>query len=376
MHRIRKSPAVRIGFALALLVPALLLAPPRPAQATVKGPCGEVESLPGPGHYSGGFKGTLVRIIKLGFTTQELSSPVGGLLEMDIDEAGHVTGQAGAQFPGNPISGGLDTKLDGQLPEPLVNADVPARGQAQVGLATGFSGPLSLSGDTVLHFRDFKHEFCVDVQGSWTIEKLANEDPAGHWELRDAQWGAKLVGANEDVEREIRGGVGMLANLPPAQALGLPDNLTREQADATIEALVAGTAAPPSGGLFELYQKAQAAPAPAAQVRCLTELVETVISLKLQEYIAGGATPAYEEAARYGNAVKLIETAGAGPDCAAYTGGKSGLHDLIGAVMQGLISAGTDVDGVTHLTREAKLFGFDDLYQLGKTWLATKGVAV
>src|SRR5258706_7650630 len=54
MHRIRKTPAVRIGIALALLLPALLLAPARPAQATVHGPCGEAESLPGPGHYSGG----------------------------------------------------------------------------------------------------------------------------------------------------------------------------------------------------------------------------------------------------------------------------------------------------------------------------------
>ena len=114
---------------------------------------------------------------------------------------------------------------------------------------------------------------------------------------------------------------------------------------------------PPSGGLFELYQKAQAAQVPAAQVRCLVDFVQTVIALKLQEYLAAAATPAYEEAARYGHILKVAEAVGAGPDCAAYAGGRAGLHDLIGAVLQAMMGDGADVDGVlcqyvVHLPRE------------------------
>jgi len=374
MHRRIAEVGARIAVALLLLVPGSLLTPPSPAQAVTSGPCGESESLPGPGHYSGGFKGTLVRTLGGRFISGEVTAPVGGLLEIDIDEAGHVTGLASPPPPddagGSP--GGINAVLDGQLPEPLVGADVPARGQVQVNFSSGAS--LSL-GDVVLHFNDFQRELCAAVKGSWTLESIGGDDAAGRLELRDAQWAAKLVDFNENVEREIRGGAGQLASLPPAQALGMPEGLSREQADALIDDLVAGTATP-SGGLFALYQKAQAAPAPAAQVRCLVDFVQTVISLKLQEYLAAGATPAYEEAARYGHVVKVAEGVGAGPTCPAYVGGRAGLHDLIGAVLQAMMGDGSDVDGVTHLTREANTFGFDDLYQAGKSWLAQRGVAV
>lgn len=372
--------AVRLVAALALVAPSLGPDPPR-ARAS-SGPCGELQSLPGPGRYTGGLKGTLVRTFST--TATEIALPIEGKLDLDIDEGGRVTGAASMALSQPPSSGllpisasfDLSVPFDGQLPDPIDTADVAGKAtvQASVGGAIG-ERLVSWNGSPNLHLLGFQRNLCAAIQGAWSLEG-SNDSEASRWSVRDTAWAARLADFDENLEREVRGTVAELMAMPAGAALGLSGPPSTAEADGLIDAMVVGAAALPSGGLFGLYEKVRTAPAPAAQIRCLTDLIQTAIAGKVQEYLAAGGGPTYEEAARYGYGLRLGAGLGSGPTCPAFATGLAILASILEPSLNDAMAAGADLERVARLTREARLYGFEDLAKRGGDWLRQRGYAL
>jgi hypothetical protein len=375
---------VLVGFvALAVALPLAGLAPASPAAAAT-GACGEQDRLPGPGKYTGGFKGTLVRTIALPLGPSELALPLGGTMEITIDDAGHVTGTASSQFEPSPTgrtgmtaSGGLQLNIDGQLNDPYVGSSVPASGQGQADLNMG---PLGRSlpgwqGPTTVSFNGWQRAVCAGVQGTWTLDTFGGDTWSGY-ELRDAVWAAKVDGFDEDFERQVRGAVGQLVQQPPADALGLPATLATPDADVLADGLWAKSAGLPAQGLFALFTMVDQSPAVAAQKNCLLDLIKTAIAGKLQQYLGAGFNQSYEDDVRLADALVVQGIVGATPDCAARAAGLDGLKKLTAGLLQQSIAASAPVDRVQRLTRVAVLFGWEDVAEPGRQYLAAQGASV
>lgn len=369
------------ALAVLLALPLAAVAPARPAEAA-NGPCGEQDRMPGPGKYVGGFKGTLVRAFSLPLGPLQVTVPLGGTMEITIDDGGHVTGVASSQFQpsdGGPASasGSLQVDVDGQLNDPYVGSDVPGHGHGGIDLNTGPFGRNigDWQGPTTLHFRGWERNVCAAVQGTWDMEQFGGEAWEGY-ELRDAVWAAKLEGFDEEMERQVRGTILALIQQPPHEALGMAAALSAQEADALVDAMWGNTARLPEGGLFRLYRMVDASAAVPAQKYCLLDLIKTAIAGKLQQYIAAGFQPAYEEAARLEYALKVQEVVGATPQCQAYAAGLGGLKQLTAGLLQQSIAAEAPVERVQRLTRIALLYGWEDVAAPGRQYLAARGASV
>ena len=375
---------VLTGLALLLSFPLLAISPARPA-AAANGPCGEQDRRPGPGKYVGGYKGTLVRTFNLLLGPAQVSVPLGGTLEVTIDEAGHVVGAAFSQLePTNTGSGGTSASgnfqfaLDGQLSDPYQGSIVSGQGQAGLSLTLPPPYPRQIAGwegPARIHFRGWERNVCAAVQGTWDMEDFGGEAWAGY-ELRDAVWAAKLDGFDENLERQVRGTVLALVQMPPQDALGIPASLSTDEADALIDALWNKTAELPKEGLFALYATVDASAAVVGQKYCLLDLIKTAIAGKLQQYVAAGFQPAYEESIRLAYTLKVQETVGATLECQAYAAGLGGLKQLTAGLMQQSIAAGAPVPRVQRLTRLAILFNWEDIAEPGRQYLGARGATV
>ncbi|MCC7105297.1 MAG: hypothetical protein IT307_09155 [Chloroflexi bacterium] len=369
--------------ALGVAFPLASLAPASPAGAA-SGACGEQDRLPGPGRYTGGFKGTLVRTVALPLGPSELALPLGGSMEVTIDDAGHVTGTASSQFEPSPTdragmtaSGGLQLTIDGQLSDPYAGSSIPASGQGQADLNMGPLGRRlpGWQGPTTVSFNGWQRAVCAGVQGTWTLDSFGGDAWSGY-ELRDAVWAAKVDGFDENLERQVRGAVGQLIQQPPADALGLPATLATPDADLLADGLWARTAGLPTQGLFALYTMVDQSPAVAAQKNCLLDLIKTAIAGKLQQYLGAGFNQSYEEDVRLADALVVQGIVGATPACAARAAGLDGLKTLTAGLLQQSIAASAPVDRIQRLTRIAVLFGWDDVAEPGRQYLAGQGARV
>ncbi len=145
--------------------------------------------------------------------------------------------------------------------------------------------------------------------------------------------------------------------------------------DALIDALAGGAAAPPSGGLFGLYEQVRNSPGPAAQIRCLADLVRTAIAAELEEHLATlatGADPTYEETIRLGYGLRLGQIINSGAECPAYAMGLGALRVMIQVSMNEAM-AGGELDRVARLTRAARLHDLQVVAKRGADWLQERG---
>jgi hypothetical protein len=378
MKRSVVSIFTRLALAVAVLTPGLAAAP-RPASAA-SSPCGEQQSLPGPGRYVGGFKGILAAQFNEPGSQAEFAVPLGGTLEFEIDDGGHMVGASKLVVPETPETQALPIKstfdlsaaIDGQLTEPLEAADLPHRATVTAGMF-GASGNkiLGWTGTLNLHLLNFRRPSCATLEGTWLLEG-SNSPETEEWSIREAVWSTTLIGFDEGLDQRTRAELDQIAKLPPIEALTLRPSFNTGEADAMLDALAGGAAAPPGGGLFALYEKVRTTPAAPGQIRCLTDLIQTAIAVKLQEYMAAGATPTYEETARVAYALRVGQVINSGPKCPAYAMGLGMLRIMIHVGLNEARAAG-DAGRVARLTRLAQLHDLPAQARRGTDWLAEPG---
>ncbi|MFN0071953.1 MAG: hypothetical protein ACKVVP_10755 [Chloroflexota bacterium] len=381
-HLLFRSMAVA---AVLVAAPGIWIPTATPASAAI-GPCGEASSLPGPGHYVGGMKATLVR--RFNFVTTELAVPLGGNLELQVNEDGSVTGVAAAQGIATPpvlpgfltvplgASASISVQLQGKLSEPLSGSTIPGLGEFTASAtAPGTTGASTSERALKVNLLGIERNACAALQGSWAIEDLG-PDEAGSWELRDAVWGAALDGFSEDLERTIRTQIGALIAGPASAALGMPNGIGPAESAGLINALVSNAAPMPTSGLFALAQQVQASGAPIAQVRCLLDLIQTATAGKLQEYMGGASDPSFASAAKLGYALALAPAIGIQPACPVFGAAQNGLKEMLGGLIGASIAAGGEIEPIALLTREAAFFQFDDVAKMGRDWLLSRGVSI
>jgi hypothetical protein len=85
-----------------------------------------------------------------------------------------------------------------------------------------------------------------------------------------------------------------------------------------------------------------------------------------------GGGPTYQDAARVGYALWIGQRIGSGPSCPAFAGGLGGLRQIVDASMTEAMAA-NNPERVARLTREARLFQFEDLAKRGGDWLQQRG---